>query len=162
MPEKNHATEPQPQSGSHLHIDAKREGDRPVVLTTEDEDRFVKSCRWVVEQSRLGDSRQALIDELNALFAHVREWAAHKADRIRACFAAPRDDQIAVFVIPRSERYDFDLADELTRLDFELAEKFQLCACDVLEIPASSSLIGHPHTVWIHGDLRTAQGKVAQ
>ena len=40
-----------------VQVDAAREGDRLVTLTPEDEDRFVRDCKFVVESAQLGVMR---------------------------------------------------------------------------------------------------------
>jgi hypothetical protein len=130
--------DPTSEKSRAIHIDAKSDGDRLVVLTPENEDRFVKSCQWVVEASKLRISRDVWLRELHHLLTHVHEWAQQHAARIKACMAAQRDDQIAIYVVPSAGVYDFDLSDEITRLDLELAEKFQACQCDVLQVPEST------------------------
>lgn len=117
-----------------IHLDAKSEGDRTVVLVDPDfEDRFVKQCDWVVEASKLGLSRDVWLQELQAMMTHVAKWAEKQP--VRTCYAAQRDMRIAVFVVPESGKFDFDLVEGINSLDLELSEKFQACPCDVLQAP---------------------------
>lgn len=149
-----------------IQIDAKHDGDRIVVLTSVTEDRFVKTCQWLVETTKLGISHDVWLRELHQLLTYVRHWAEARADRVRSCFAAQRDSEMAIYVVPRSNRFDFDLSDELTQLDLELAEKFQACPCDVLQIPDEArdrleDLAGHRLAVHIYGDTIRTQRQVA-
>ena len=89
-----------------VRLDATKEGDRQVVLTPEDEDRFVRSCQWVVETSKLGISRDVWLRELHQLLAHVATWAEGNASRVKLCFAARRDDQLAIYVVPIINHFD--------------------------------------------------------
>jgi hypothetical protein len=149
-----------------LHMDARQEGDRLVVLTPDDEDRFVRSCKWVVEASQLGLSRDVWLRELYGLLSHVQQWAETLADRVKACLAMERDDQIAIFVVPIAGRYDFELSELLTALDLELAEKFRTCPCDVLQMPDKpldeiEELSGKGLAILIYGYLGSAQEEMA-
>ncbi len=141
-----------------------KEGDlhRQIVFTDDAEDRFVKSCQWVFEAARLGISRDVWLHELRALIDHVRRWAEQHKDEISGCYAAARDNQIAILVSAVPGRYDFALAKALTDLDFELSEKFKVCPCDVLQIPKGSSKFSDSRgTLVIHGDSSGTQAEVA-
>ncbi len=149
------------QGSSHankpLQLDASHEHDRLIVLTPDDEDRFVRRCGWVVEAAKLGISRDLWLRELHSLLTHVRRWAEQHAQRIRRCLATQRDAQIAILVEPDSNHFDFTLSDLLTELDLELAEKFQACACDVLQVPHRPleelhELAGKGEMILIYGD----------
>ena len=148
-----------------VQLDVTREGDRQVVLTPEDEDRFVRSCQWVVETSKLGISREVWLRELHQLMAYVANWAEGHASRVKSCFAARRDDQLAIYVIPVANHFDFDLTEELTNLDFELAEKYQLVPCDVIQIPKGSAsdlneAVSGRQGIMIYGDDGRTQEQV--
>lgn len=148
--------EPQTPRDQPLHVDAKQDAERLVVLTPDDEDRFVRSCKWVVEASKLGISVDVWLRELHALLSHVSRWSEQHAAQVKACMAMQRDDQIAIFVIPTAAQYDFELSDLLTELDLELAEKFQACRCDVLQMPTKpfeelEDLSGNKSAVLIYG-----------
>jgi hypothetical protein len=154
---------PETEVSPAIHVDARAEGERLVVLTPEDEDRFVKSCKWVVKASKLGISRDVWLRELHGLLSHVRRWAGNHADRVKVCLAMQRDDQIAIFVVPQAGRYDFDLGDLLTDLDLELAEKFQACRCDVLQMPDKAlddieDFTGNSLAILVYGHVGAVQG----
>jgi hypothetical protein len=159
--------DPDTKAQQPIQIDAVSDADRIVVLTPEDEDRFVRSCKWVAEASKLGLSREVWLRELHGLLSHVHEWATRHADRVKACIATQRDDQIAIFVVPAVDHYDFELSDLLTLLDVELAEKFRACPCDVMQSPAGAlddmeHLAPNYLAVFIYGqDPRSASRKVA-
>jgi len=146
----------------HLEPD----GDRPFVFSTETKDRFLRTCEWAVEVCQLGIGRDVWFRELQALFGHVNAWATANAKFVRACFAAPRDDQIAIYVIPQAGRFDFKLSDLMTVLDFELSEKFQACPCDVLQVSPTflEGVDGQPEDrrpVQVYGNEVTTQRPVA-
>lgn len=127
-------SESKTQQTNPIHVDA-RGSERLVVLTPEDEDRFVQTCQWVVEASKLGTSRDVMLREWYGLLSHVKKWAEQHASLLKQCLAMQRDDQIGIFVVPAKNQYDFELSDLLTELDLELAKQFQICRCDVFQMP---------------------------
>ncbi len=149
-----------------LHLDAKQDADRVVVLTPEDEDRFVRSCAWVVEATKLGISRDVWLRELHGLLSHVRAWAQKHSRLVKRAYATHRDAQVAIYVVPQAGRFDFDLSEKVTELDLEVAEKFQACPCDVLQMPDKplaelEQLTGNHLAILIYGDGSAAQSQVA-
>jgi hypothetical protein len=153
------------QQTEPIHIDANVEGDRWVVLTPDDEDRFIKSCSWVAEASKLGMSHELYLRELHGTLSHVRKWAEKHSDSVQLCFAMPRNAQIAIYVVPTGGKYDFSLSTELTALDIELAEKFQSCRCDVLQVPDKreqiDNLTGQNMAILIYGNSERSSHAVA-
>lgn len=154
----------QSQTHDALQIDALQEADRPVVITPDDEDRFVKTCRWVVEASKLGLSRDVWLRELHAMLSRVQQFCLDQDKLVKFCFAAKRDEQIGIYFVSHEGRYDIDLEPRLTELDIELGQKFQACMCDVFQIPEPSAAerifqLG-PLAIIIHGDIERSQDEV--
>jgi hypothetical protein len=117
-----------------VHLEA-GDGDRPVVIALETQDRLLRTCQWAVEACKLGLGRETLLRELDSLVHYLRKWAKANSAMISDCFATPREEQIGIYVIPKTAKYDFDLSDKLTKLDLELSEKFRTVPCDVLQVP---------------------------
>lgn len=111
------------------------DGDRPVTISLENQDRILRTCQWAVEACKLGLGRDVVLRELGSLCLHIKKWAETNSSSITRCFASPRDNQVGIYVVPRSGRFDFGLSDRLTELDLELATKFQMVPCDVLQVP---------------------------
>ena len=106
-----------------------------VVVTPEDENRFVKEAAWAVSacQSKLAIERY--IEQLSAeFFPTVREWCVAHSDRVQAAFVPLPTDHFHVFVVSRSPTYDFELSEPLADLESNLLQKNW--PCEVLQIPA--------------------------
>jgi hypothetical protein len=95
-----------------------------VVVTPEDQDRFVLAADTAVEACQLMNAglqlRQRFADEF---LARVFQWCQQFADRVSACYVAMRDGTLTVFVIVSREEYDFGLDDPLSDLEAEMEEK---------------------------------------
>lgn len=117
-----------------VHVDARHAG-RQVVLTREDEDRFVLTCRETVSAS-VGYA--VVRDEIVGAMSYVAEWVENEKGCISHCYASPREGRLVFFVSPRCDEYDSDLGEALTRLDIDLAQQFQAASCEVQQIPSNS------------------------
>lgn len=115
------------------------EAERQVIITPEDQDRFVLTCDQAIAACKIHSSRKVWFEELGRLFFHVNHWAIQHQDRVLACYAAPRGGQVVVFVIPKSDHFSFDLADLVVDLDIEITQKFQSIPAEVLQIPGASN-----------------------
>lgn len=125
-------------SASTLHLNERTDADRAVLVTTADEDRFSLPCAQAVEACKVHISREVWFDELESMFARVREWCEQHKDRVRACHAAARGGVVVVFVVPHSTQYDRDLGSLLTDLDIELAQQYQVIESEVLQVPGDT------------------------
>ncbi|MCG8408852.1 MAG: hypothetical protein MI923_26910 [Phycisphaerales bacterium] len=148
-------------------LDARDE--RSVLISPENEDRFVLSCKETIQAVQSGLGEIAFQAELKELIKHISEWVTKRIESLHACYLASRDGDLVVFSVPKSDQYDNLLADELTELDVELAEKFQYWRCQVVQIPGKSStelaaFLDEEQALAFHGpqDQATAtQGEVA-
>jgi len=137
-----------------------------VVLTPEDQDRFVLSCRDTVRCASIGLGWNAISDEIDAIVRHVAEWAKSQHGVVEHCYVGIREGHLVVLVMPVGGSLRPDLASTLTELDIAIAEKFQACPCDVLQIPGSSlddlSTIAYPQGLaHVYGKRRSPE-QVAQ
>lgn len=111
--------------------------DQRFLIQPEDNDLFVRTGRQVIESCRLGISVDLWLKELAAVIESVREWTAARADRIAACYCAPRGAKTVLFFIPTSRQFDFDLGDELADLNGRLVREFNVGLIEVGQIPAA-------------------------
>lgn len=118
-------------------LDAVRvtDSDPQVVLHPANDDLFVRTGRQVIGACRLGISVELWLRELDAALAKVREWAAARADSVRACYCAPRVERIMLFFCPKSEQFDFELADGLADLNVQLVKDFNVGMVEVSQVP---------------------------
>ena len=130
------ATEQDKQARWHIHESA--DGGKQFVLHPENDELFIRTGKQVIEACRLGISLEVWFHERNSMFDHVLRWASDeaRAQRIRGCYAAPRQTGISLFFVPRSDCFDFDLADELAVLNTQLIQSYNIGPLEIGQIPA--------------------------
>lgn len=96
------------------------------------------TCEMAAQACRQAMKMQEWREQFYGLLAAVHQWTELNTLRIESCYISPIEGGLAVFVVPKADTYDFDLADALTDLDLSLAQNFDLCRCDVLQIPGKS------------------------
>ncbi|MCC7424979.1 MAG: hypothetical protein IT428_32305 [Planctomycetaceae bacterium] len=109
-----------------------------VVITPEDEDRFVKEASWAVSACQNKLALERFVRQFKDDFlVTVHSWCVQQGDRVRGAFV-PIDaaSHLQVFVVTRLPRYDFTLSQALSDLETRLFEKSW--PCDVLQIPDGS------------------------
>lgn len=121
-----------------VHLDEKANPEGRVLVTAQDEDRFIVTCAQAVAACKVHISQKVWFDELDALLVRVRDWARHHADKVHAAYASPREGHIVLFVVPKSEQYDLDLGAKLTDLDIELGQQFQVIDTEVMQVPGKT------------------------
>lgn len=133
-----------------------REGDRPVVVSPDDQDRFMITCEMAAQTCRQALKMQEWREQFYSLLASVHQWAKSRTGDIDGCYVSPIEGGLAVFVVPRTDRYDFELCDAPTDLDIALSQKYPLCRCDVLQIPGKDperlrTFLDPQRAILIHG-----------
>ena len=124
-----------PTQHTPIRIEAKADGERPVVLRPDDDDLFVRTGKQVIEACRLGISIELWLSELHAMLDAVRHWAAQRAGHVRSCSCSPRGGRMTLFFVPTSGRFDFDLADELAALNGRLVKEFNIGMVEIHQVP---------------------------
>lgn len=115
-----------------------QDGGRMVVVEAKDEDRFVMTCQQAAEACARGNRQIEWQSQFEKILTLVHAWATKAKGRVRACFVSPREGQLAIFAVPASDAFDPDLADMISDLDMEIAKRFELCQCEVLQIPGQT------------------------
>jgi hypothetical protein len=108
-----------------------------VVVTPEDEDRFVKESVWAVGACQQMLAVERMAEQLKTdFFPTIRNWCEGNAEHIESCFVTLHPGPFMVFVVTKNRRYDFSLSDSLTDLEMKLFEKNW--PAEVLQIPDGS------------------------
>jgi len=133
-----------------------RDGNRPVVVAPEDQDRFIMTCEMAAQACRQAMKMQEWREQFYALLGAVHRWAQRNSPRIDACYVSPIEGGLAVFIVPKAQRYDFELSESLTDLDISLASDYPLCRCDVMQIPGADpnrlrTFLDPQKAILIHG-----------
>ncbi len=124
---------------STVHLDERANPEGRVLVTAQDEDRFIVTCAQAVAACKMHISQKVWFGELDALLVTVRDWATQNASQVRAVYASPREGHIVLFVVPKSKQYDLDLGTKLTDLDVALSQQFQVIEAEVMQVPGNTA-----------------------
>lgn len=142
-----------------------REQGRTVVVCPQDEDRFLMTVQDAAEACRPGQEVLRWRAQLDKLIVYVHEWVKRHVDRVSATYMATADGRLTFFVVPEGTTMDFELSDEIAQLDLEIAHEFDLCKCEVRQIPgrdyaAIATFLDLERAVVLYGNPPTASGTV--
>lgn len=134
------------------------DGERQVVVSPEDEDRFVVTCQDAAEACL--QSREVLkwSHTFQKVLSFIRNDLDQSIERVMSCFVGPADGHLACFVIAKSSSFDFELAEVLADLEREIATAFpDFTYIRVQQIPRSTdteilnTFFDPGKTIQIHG-----------
>lgn len=136
------------------------ERDRAVVVTPEDQDRYVTTVDRTIEALRIFNDKDAFDRKFKALQQRLAEWLRDNRNLIDRAFLTLRDSRLLFVVVQKGRAYDSDFEDSLTELDLEIANTadFDQMPLSVLALPAcSDTTLGSfldPETgiVFTHGE----------
>jgi hypothetical protein len=116
----------------HLKYDAGK-----VVVTPEDEDRFVMASQQAVAACQNVLAFDRFVSQFREDFlTRLRAWCEEHSAHVRSCFVpfSLGGKCIKVFVVSEAARFDFDLSDSIADLEMKLADDGW--PCDILQIAA--------------------------
>ncbi len=122
-------------SDSTIKLREAHDGDRPVLVHPANNDIFVMTGQQAIRACQLGISIQVWVEEFTSMTDFARRWCQERADRVLACYVAPRSNRVVLHVIPASDAFDFDLAEQLVELQTQIAQQFRIGHCEVGQIP---------------------------
>lgn len=131
--------------------------ERPVVVTPEDEDRFMTTAE---DAARACEQAQDVLKwkkEFDRLLTYIHAWClAHEGDVVRA-YLAFSSDGLHVFILTSGDQYRFDFDDAVTALDIDLVDRFERCPTEITQIPSTpigslTSFFDPGATLQIYGD----------
>jgi hypothetical protein len=106
---------------------------RQVVVTPENEDRFVLTSKDAAQACRTGLDLESWKSQFKAFLGHINQWCEEQGERVARCYVGPSSEGLTVVVVTRGPEYQFDFDDVITQLDIELAREFPDCRADVLQ-----------------------------
>ena len=113
--------------------------DRKVVLSAEDNDRFVLTVEEAIAACRVYDpsGRARLQTQFKRLLDLLGEWVGDHSEKIEKAFLTVRDRGLLFLVMMNQVQYDPALEDDLTELDLQIANEpdFQDFSVSVLALP---------------------------
>ena len=105
-----------------------------VLITPEDEDRFVREAKWAVSACQSALAVEHFFKEFKQKFLfEIHKWCEQHRDKVQSAFVVPLPNHFQVFVVAKSDRYDFQLSDPLS--DFEMEMYKNDWPCEMLQIP---------------------------
>ena len=141
------------------------DGDRRVVVTTADQDRFVTTVQLAVEALQLYENRKVISAEIEKMFSVVADWAHQNADRIHSVYVGSHELQIVAFVIPAADYFDFDLAAKVAELSQTLSRQFPKLQTDALEVIGETAdhvgcFVNQQQAIMVYGPSSKSPRKV--
>lgn len=96
--------------------------DGPVLLTTADSDRFIRTQREIVATMRGSDdivakSREAA-EQFGTMVADIQAWCGRHP--VAECVLCPRIDDVLVLVVAKTDDEDGSLDDAISSIDLEM------------------------------------------
>ena len=129
----------------------------PVVVTSEDEDRFMTTSAEAAYACRQAENMLHWKNEFDHLLAFLHKWCAGKDKQVARTYMAISEDGLKAFILTRGPEYLFEFDDAISALDIEVAEKFERCPTEVIQMPetpaGSLTSFFYPAKAWqIYGD----------
>lgn len=123
-------------------LDFKAEGDRMVLVTPANEDRFMVTIAQAIEACVASQEQQPNVvmrfqQEYEALLGHLAEWAEEHRHKICKAYLTVRDSDLLFVVVQREPAYDRAFEDDLTELNIGVVRdgRFGLIRMNVLGMP---------------------------
>lgn len=106
-----------------------------VVVTPEDEDRFVTTATEAARACQQAQNAVAWQREFDRFLTHVFEWCSARRETIAKSYLAFSPEGLELFLLTRGSDYRFDVDDIISELDIELAQKFPRCPTEITQLP---------------------------
>jgi hypothetical protein len=110
-----------------------------VVITAEDEDRFVMGSFQAVSACQNAIARDRFVAQFrNDFLNRLYNWCRNNSRNVLRCYVpfGSYGECIKVFVVNGSARFDFNLSDSIADLELELADAGW--PCDILQIASGT------------------------
>jgi hypothetical protein len=143
-----------------------KDGERTVLVSPADEDRFSLTVQEAAEACRKANTGIIWRNEFDRLLVHLREWLQKHKEIVLAAYGGVVSGKLVFFVIPASERMDFALSDDLAQLELELHQDFHNCECEVRQIPgktydALGTFVDLQKAFVLYGNVEATSGTMA-
>lgn len=106
-----------------------------VVVTPEDEDRFMTTAAEAALACRNAQNILKWNQEFDGLLRHVHAWCQTMAEDISSAYIGFSGDGLSLFLLSKGTDYRFDLDDVVSDLDIDIANKFEKCPTEVTHFP---------------------------
>ena len=135
------------------------ESKRQVVVSPDDEDRFVTTEGEAALACKRESDDKEFKEQFLQFLTHLHDWCSRFTDVVRACYVTVGDSSLNVLICLHKKDYNFDFEDTIVDLDIEISQKFPLCIIEVLQVPNQSSLTRDlpDEALFVYGDGRGSQ-----
>jgi len=116
------------------------DGDKCVVVTPKDNDRFVITVEAAIQACEAQQRPVRFRNQMEALLARLGQWLLEHRAEVKTGIVTVRNTDLLFIAVQRNSHYDRDLEDSLTDLDMEIAKdaEFDLVRLAVLAVPPMS------------------------
>ncbi|MBI2900956.1 MAG: hypothetical protein HYY17_12290 [Planctomycetes bacterium] len=117
-----------------------KDKNRPVVVTPDDQDRFMTTVQDAVRACRAHENSVRFNDQFQQTINRLGTWVRDHRSEILQAYVSIRDTDLLFLVETRSREYSREFEDALTDLDISIAQDsaLNLIRLSVLAIPHSS------------------------
>lgn len=145
-------------------IQLRFDGKGEVVVTPQDQDRFVMTVQVAVNACRAHNDQVVWREQFLHFAAAIHDWCKSRASKLRAAYLSVRGSGLAVFILTKEPTFDFEFNREVSALDLELMRKFPRCPAELLQMPAVdeqelSGFLDVAGALQIYGDGNSASRK---
>lgn len=110
-----------------------------VVVTPEDEDRFMTTAADAARACEHVHNLFQWKQEFDRLLAHVHAWCKVHRDDVSRAYLAATNEGLDLFILTKGSDYRFDFDDPISTLDIDLANRFKNCPSGVTHFPDTST-----------------------
>ena len=121
-----------------------KQSKREVVVTPEDEDRYVTTVDEMIQSYGMSHLAISLQNELTRRFTeltrHCATWLQNHDSKVKSAHLTMRDAGFLFLVVRNTKPYDREFEEQLTEFDLRIArdEKFEMFNLSVLALPCTS------------------------
>lgn len=123
-----------------LQLDYYADEGSQVIVTPQDEDRFLLSVQEAAEACRAGNKAILFKRQFGRLLKRLALWLGQYEEGVSRAFVTIRDAGLLFLVVQKTKAYDRDFENALTSLDIEIARdsNLDMVNLSVLALPSTS------------------------
>ena len=116
------------------------QGGKRVVITDENNDRFVLRVEDVIRACRSAEKFEEFANQISDVLDRLAAWLIERADKVDRAYLSLETDCVAFTVVLKTKSFDPDFEDALSLIDLEIAQDqgLNLIHLRSLALPLSS------------------------
>ncbi len=112
-----------------------RDVDTQIVVTPEDQDRFVTTSSEAAQACKMAQDALRWKQEFDGFLKYIHDWCAKHTERVAYAYLSFSSDGLKLFLLTHGADYRFDFDDVVSDFDIELDKKFPNCPGEVMQLP---------------------------